>query len=143
MSNLNLRNLSNDFLDVRLVSLASWRQASEITPRDRGGPYMVLQEGYDPQNLKPVADEFVLGRSGKWLPLGLFFSMSVEDRRAEFVFGTAAEVMAMMQGLPSKAVLFRPGEQPTSDSATPETDDMAAAFQAARNKGPGSASGQA
>jgi hypothetical protein len=143
MSNINLRNLSNDFLDVRLVSLAGWRQASEITPRDRGGPYMVLQEGYDPQSTKPAADEYVLGRSGKWLLLSLFFKMSVEDRRAEFVFGTAAEVMAMMQGLPSKAVLFRPGEQPASDSATPETDDMAAAFQAARSKGSSSGSGQA
>jgi hypothetical protein len=108
MSNINLRNISNDFLDVRLVSLASWRQANEITPRDRGGPYMVLQEGYDPQSLKPVADEFVLGRSGKWLLLSHFFGLPVEERRAEFVFGTAAEVMAMMQNLPSKAVLFGP-----------------------------------
>ena len=143
MSNMNLRNLSNDFQDVRLVSLASWRQASEINPRDRGGPYVVLQEGYDPQSPKPEANEYVLGRSGKWLPIALFYSMPVEDRRAEFVFGTAAEVMAMMQSLPSKAVLFRPGEQPTSDAATPGTDDMAAAFKAARGKSPGSGSGQA
>ena len=142
MSNLNLRNLSNDFQDVRLVSLASWRQANEITPRDRGGPYVVMQEGYDPQSAKPSADEFVLGRSGKWLSLALFFKMPVDDRRAEFVFGTAAEVMVMMQNLPSKAVLFRPGEQPTSDAAAPENDEMAAAFKTARGKSPGSGSGQ-
>jgi hypothetical protein len=48
-------------------------------------------------------DEFVLGRSGKWLSLGHFFKMPVPDRRAEFVFGTAAEVMQMMSDLPSKA----------------------------------------
>ena len=143
MSNLNLRSITNSFLDVRLVSLSSWRQANEITPRDRGGPYVVMQEGYDPQNAKPSADEYVLGRSGKWLSLALFFKMPVDDRRTEFVFGTAAEVMVMMQNLPSKAVLFRPGEQPTNDAAAPETDDMAAAFKAARGKGPSSGSGQA
>jgi hypothetical protein len=35
MSNVYLRNITNSFQDVRLVSLASWRQAAEITPRDR------------------------------------------------------------------------------------------------------------
>ena len=47
MSNIYLRNITNtnSYQDVRLVSLASWRQAGEITPRDRGGPYMVTQEG--------------------------------------------------------------------------------------------------
>ena len=66
MSNIYLRNITNSFQDVRLASLASWRQASEFSPRDRGGPYVVLQEGYDPEDPKVIADEFVLGRSGKW-----------------------------------------------------------------------------
>ena len=60
MSNHNLRNITNSFQDVRLVSLASWRQANEILPRDRGGPYVVLQEGYDPTDLRMIAEEFVL-----------------------------------------------------------------------------------
>src|SRR5580765_2622373 len=89
MSNLNLRNITNSFLDVRLVSLKSWRQANEISPRDKGGPYVVLQEGYDAQDLTMTPDEFVLGRSGKWLSLGYFFKMPVAERREEFVFGTA------------------------------------------------------
>ena len=38
MPNLNLRNITNNFQDVRLASLASWSKANEITPRDRGGP---------------------------------------------------------------------------------------------------------
>jgi hypothetical protein len=140
MSNLNLRSITNSFLDVRLVSLSSWRQANEITPRDKGGPYVVLQEGYDPQDMKVVADEFVLGRSGKWLSLRHFFKLPIAERREEFVFGQASEVMQMMSNLPSKVQLFgRVGEEPAAPSAegekAVEPDEMAAAFQAAKNKG--------
>jgi hypothetical protein len=138
MSNLNLRNITNSFQDVRLVSLASWRQASEFTPRDRGGPYVVLQEGYDPEDPKVLADEFVLGRSGKWLSLGLFYRLPVPERRAEFIFGTVSEVMQLMSNLPSKVQLVRPGAA-ESEPVTPEPDEMAAALQAAKGQPPGAA----
>ena len=65
MSNVNLRNITNHFMDARLVSLSSWREASRIELKDRGGPYVVLQEGYDPTDLKMIAREFILGRSRK------------------------------------------------------------------------------
>jgi hypothetical protein len=137
MSNMNLHNITNNFQDVRLASLASWKAANEITPRDRGGPYVVLQEGYDPEDLKVIADEFVLGRSGKWLSLGLFYKMSVPERRAEFVFGTAAEVMEMMSKLPSKAQVIRPGASTTEAQPAPaEPDEMAAALQASKGQPP-------
>ena len=135
MSKHNLRNITNSFHDVRLVSLSSWRQANEITPRDRGGPYVVLQEGYDPQDMKMIAEEFVLGRSGKWLSLGHFFKMHVPERRAEFVFGTAAEVMQVMGDLPSKAVILSGQAAEAGSDAPPENDEMAAAFEAARKQG--------
>ena len=137
MSNLNLRNITNDFRDVRLVSLASWKNANEIQPRDRNGPYVVLQEGYDPEDLRMIPCEFVLGRSGKWLALGHFFKLPVPERRAEFVFGTAAEVIEMMSNLPSKTAMFgRPDktETPPSEEGA-VNDDMAAAFQAGKNPG--------
>lgn len=137
MSKLNLRNITNSFQDVRLVSLASWRQASEIMPRDRGGPYVVLQEGYDPEDPKLIADEFVLGRSGKWLSLGLFYRMPVPERRAEFIFGTAAEVMEMMGRLPSKVQLVRLGAPAEPAPGATETDEMAAALQAAKGQDAG------
>src|SRR5258705_7621457 len=137
MANIYLRNITNHFQDVRLVSLASWRQASEISPRDRGGPYMVTQEGYDPEDMKVIPTEFVLGRSGKWLPLRHFFLLPVPERRAEFVFGTAAEVMQMMSDLPSKADILRPGDQPESTAPSPEQDDMAAAYNAGKGQSPG------
>lgn len=137
MSNLNLRCLTNSFRDVRLVSLASWRQANEIIPRDHGGPYIVTQEGYDPEDLKMNADEFVLGRSGEWLSLSFFFRLPVPDRRAEFVFGTAAEVMQLMRGLASQAVILRPGKPAPDADAPPETDEMAAAYHAEKNQAGG------
>ena len=139
MSNINLRNITNSFQDVRLASLASWRQANEFTPRDRGGPYIVTQEGYDPEDLTMTADEFVLGRSGKWLSLSFFYQMPIPDRRAEFVFGTAAEVMQMMSNLPPKAAIIRPGAKPEAAAAT-EADEMAAALKAGKNQPPGAAS---
>jgi len=129
MDNLTLRNITNDFQDVRLVSLSSWRQAKEFIPCDRGGPYVALQEGYDPEDLTLSAEEFIIGRSGKWLSLGLFFRLPVPERRAEFVFGTAAEVMRMMYDLPSKVVITRPGTEAKGAADIPEEDEMAAAFR--------------
>ena len=133
MSNVNLRNITNSFQDVRLVSLSSWRQANEITPRDRGGPYVVMQEGFDPEDMTMTADEFVLGRSGKWLSLSYFYRMSVPERRSEYVFGTAAEVMQVMQQLPSKATLLRPSSNDQSPS-TVGSDDMVAALKAGQKE---------
>lgn len=135
MSNVNLHNITNNFMDVRLVSLASWRQANEIIPRDRGGPYVVLQEGFDPEDMTMTADEFVLGRSGRWLSLGYFYRMPVPERRNEYVFGTAAEIMQIMEQLPSKVVLLRLGtkDQP---SAAPQSDDMLAAMKAGQEGKP-------
>ena len=135
MSDLNLNTITNSFQDVRLVSLASWRQAKEFSPRDHGGPYVVLQEGYDPADMKMIGDEFVLGRSGKWLALGHFFKLPVADRRVEFVFGTAGEVMQMMSNLPSKVEMFGRTKEEPAEPAAPADDEMAAAFQAAKTKG--------
>jgi hypothetical protein len=138
--NVHLRSISNSFLDVRLTSLASWRQANEIVPRDRGGPYVVMQEGYDPEDLTMTADEFLLGRSGKWLSLGHFYQMPVPDRRAEFVFGTVAEVMAMMSDLPAKAQIMRPGVTSAGPPGPREGDEMAAAMEAGRGQSHGKTS---
>jgi hypothetical protein len=135
--NINLRNITNNFQDVKLSSLSSWRQASEITPRDRGGPYVVTQEGYDPEDLTMTANEFVLGRAGKWLPIALFYRLPIPERRAEFVFGTAAEVMQVMSNLPSKAAIFRGGDKPDDTVAPPEGDEMAQAIKAGKKSSTG------
>jgi hypothetical protein len=132
--NLNLRYITNNFHDVRLCSLASWRQAGEFFPRDRGGPYVVLQEGYHPDDIKMRADEFILGRSGKWLSLRHFFQLPIPERRAEFVFGTAAEVMTMMNDLPGKVSMVGTPEGVAAEAAIPENDEMAKALEKAKQK---------
>ena len=140
MSNLNLRSITNSFQDVRLASLATWKQAGEFLPRDRGGPYIVLQEGYDPEDPTVKPDEFVLGRSGKWLSIGDFYRLPVPERRAEFVFGTAAEVMEMMGGLPPKVAMLRGDAKDAAEPATTEADEMAAAVEAGKKQPPGTPS---
>jgi hypothetical protein len=134
MNIANLRNITNNFQDVRLVSLASWKAAAEIIPRDRGGPYIVMQEGFDPEDLTMTPDEFVLGRSGKWLSVGFFYQMPVPDRRSEFVFGTAGEIMKMMGDLPSKVAMMRTAGQEKTAPPSPESDEMAAAAAAGKKQ---------
>jgi hypothetical protein len=118
MDQSTLRSITNDYQDVRLVSLKSWKRANEISPRDSGGPYAVMQEGYDPEDLKMVYDEFLLGKSGEWISAGVFFRLPADLRVQEFVFGTAAEVMGLMENLTGKARIYRKGEA----LAAPEAD---------------------
>ncbi len=127
----HLRALTNNFQDVRLISLRNWKVAAEIEPRDVGGPYVVLQEGYDPQDLQMRGDEFLLGRSGQWLSTGLFLKLPVELRRAEFVFGTAAEVMKALETLPGRALVWRTGYE-TSLAPEVSQDELNTAFLFAR-----------
>ena len=138
MSNINLRNITNSFQDVRLGSLASWSRADEFSPHDPGGPYVVTQEGYDPDDATLTPDEFILRRSGEWLSLSFFFQMP-EPERPEFVFRTAAEVMQIMNDLPPKVQIIRPGAKEKAAHAPAEVDEMAAALQ----KGKGVATGAA
>lgn len=135
MSNLNLRSITNNFGDVHLASLASWKGAAEFEFRDRGGPYVVIQQGYDPADPTVTPDEFVLGRSGRWLSLSLFYRLPVPERRAEFIYSTAAEVMETMSTLAPKPELIRPGKDAAA-AAPPEEDEMVQALKAARRTPP-------
>jgi hypothetical protein len=128
MNNINLRNITNNFRDVRLGSLASWSRADEFIPHDLGGPYVVTQEGYDPDAAKLIPDEFILRRSGEWLSLSFFFQIPEPDR-ANFVFPTAAEVMQIMGSLPSKVQITRLGAEEKAAPAGAEVDEMVAILQ--------------
>jgi len=130
MNPADLRKLTNRFQDVRLVSLRTWPQAAAYTSRDHGGPYVVLQEGYAPEDLAMKYDEFLLGKSGTWLSLGRFYRLPVPERRAEYVFGTAAEVMQLMERLPGEASVLTAAVAAPAGSLPTEGDEMAAAIQA-------------
>ena len=137
MSNANTRGITNNFQDVRLVSLASWSKAAEISPRDRGGPFVVTQEGSSPEDMTVAPDEFILGRSGRWLSLAHFYALPVAERRDEFVFGTAAEVMRVLGALPGKVSLFGRPEAAAEAPPGGAEDEMAAVI---RGQGAGGAS---
>jgi hypothetical protein len=125
----SLRCLTNRFEDVRLASLASWREANEIFLWDRGGPYIVTQEGCDPDDLTMTPDEFVLGRSGQWLSLGIFFDMPLAERWQGYVFSTAGEVLRMMRNLPPRALAWRPTSSIMNGIVSIDTDEMVAAYR--------------
>ena len=139
MSNINLRNITNSFQDVRLGSLSSWSRADEFSPHDPGGPYVVTQEGYDPDDATLTPDEFILRRSGEWSSLSLFFQLPEPDR-AEFVFRTAAEVMQVMNDLPPEVQIIRPSAKEKAAPASAEVDEMAAALQKGQGRATGAAS---
>lgn len=96
------QKLSNHFTACRLISLAKHRLAAEIVPRDTHGPYIVMQHGYAPGDATMKSADYILGRSGAWLGTHWFIRMPVAERRKEFIFGTMAEVMEMMENLTSK-----------------------------------------
>ncbi|HWD92212.1 MAG TPA: hypothetical protein VG938_07675 [Verrucomicrobiae bacterium] len=127
-----LRCLTNHFEDVQLASLASWREVNEIFRWDRGGPYIVTQAGYDPDDLTMTPDEFVFGRSGKWLALGVFFRLSRAERWQGFVFSTAGEVLRVMGDLPAKAVTWLPTPAIMDAIVSTDTDEMVAAYRFSR-----------
>jgi hypothetical protein len=127
------RSITNSFRDVRLVSLQKWRSAAEFTGCDRGGPYVVAQEGYDPADLSSTPDEFILGKSGEWLTVAHFFALPLAERRAEFVFCSAAEVMQLLVSLPTKVSILRPTE--TVSQTEPESDELNAVVIKAKDEG--------
>lgn len=130
-----VRNITNNYQDVRLIGLREWRHASEIEPRDHGGPYVITQMGFDPEDPKLVPYDFVLGKSGEWVPLRIFFGLPSEERRREFIFGTAAEVMSLMETLPSQVRVIRSGLE--LDSLKPDMhDDLNAAIVKGETKMP-------
>jgi hypothetical protein len=126
-----LHSISNDYRNCRLLALNKWKRAHEVEPRDHGGPYAVIQEGYDPGDLYMNPDEFVLGRSGSWLPTGLFFQLPLDVRRREFVFGTAAEVIDLLLNLPADVKVLHKGESFEPDFED-EDDDLPEVMQEAR-----------
>jgi hypothetical protein len=129
-----LRPITNNHQDVHLVTLREWKNASEINPRDPGGPYVVSQEGYDPADPTTAPDEFLLGKSGRWITTAFFLTLPVAARREEFIFGTAAEVIEVMESLPSKAAVLRPGEELAPPEPEPAADELNTTFFQAKQK---------
>lgn len=115
------RNLSNDFQNVRLLSLHAWSDAPALQDSPGHGPYVVLQTAIDPEDLRATVEEFILGKAGHWLPLYLFQQLPKELRREQFIFSAAAEVIQVLQELPGKPVIQR-GRPAQAAGETPDPD---------------------
>ena len=114
------RRLSNHFSDCRLVSLAKLRTASEIPNRDSKGPYVIMQYGYEPDDLSMRGGDYLLGRSGAWLGTHWFVRMPVPERRKEFVFGSKVEVIELLETLTGRVRVI--SEKPASVDEDAEAD---------------------
>jgi hypothetical protein len=125
MDRENLRILTNAYFDVRLISLKDWPRASEFETRDPGGPFVIVQEGFAPDDVEAEPDEFVLARCGQWLPIAFFLGIPLEQRCADFVFGTMAELIELLESLPSKAaVMPLPNAGDSAQAAARLEDDL-------------------
>jgi hypothetical protein len=120
--------LSNHFSACRLVSLAKLKAASEFLNRDTNGPYVIMQHGYEPGDATMRAGDYILGRSGAWLGTHWFIRMPVPERRKEFLFGTLAEVMELMESLTSKVEVIRDKPANVSED-TPPDEEMQKAIE--------------
>jgi hypothetical protein len=120
------RVLTNDPSAARLISLAKLAMAAEVDPRDTHGPYVIMQTGYVPGDLTMNAADYLLGRSGSWLAFHGFIRIPVQERRAEFVFGTVSEVMAVLEDL-SGSVLVMTADGDVHD-ADPDEEWQQAMF---------------
>lgn len=95
---------------------------------------MVVQTGFDPEDLLMRLDEFVLGRSGQWMPVGVMMSLRAELRRQEFVFGMASEVMCLLQNLPRQAAVWSVTDGVKNGKGVVEQDELTEAFLAAKRE---------
>jgi hypothetical protein len=123
------QRLSNHFSACRLISLAKLKSAAEINPRDTNGPYIILQHGYEPGDATMRPADYLLGRSGAWLGTHWFIRMPVPERRKEFIFGTVAQVMELMESLTSNVEVIRTKPASIQDDA-PVDEEMRKTIEA-------------
>jgi hypothetical protein len=130
------RAITNNYQDAQLVSLKNWKRAHEFEDRDHGGPYIVSQTGYDPHDFQMRYNEFVLGRSGKWFTLSMFFKIPMDIRLQEFIFPRAAEVIEMMDNLTGKVRVEDGIPDPVFPEDEAEVQELNQAVVQARNSSP-------
>lgn len=117
--------LTNSFLAVRLLALRE-----EPLALDRGsGPFLVVQHALHPELPEVDATDFLLTRRGSWLPLDAFVGLEWDEGRDLAFFPSAAEVMQLLEQLPSRPVVepLPPRTRKASDEADAADDAFFAA----------------
>lgn len=92
-------SITNDFRDFQLWNLMA--QAAPA-PAPARGPYMVVQDGCDPEDPVSRKCSFVLTRRGTWLHCYLFFMLPDTVRRGVGVFDSVQDVFELAERLVGK-----------------------------------------
>ena len=88
------KTITNEFSDFHILEVSKTTHHPE-----RRGPYMVIQTGKAPDDLKMKECTFALTKSGTWMHCYVFFVLSKEFRRKTAVFKSIDEAMSVVRNL--------------------------------------------
>jgi len=91
--------ITNRYQDFQVLNLA------QLVHHEGRGPYMVTQDGCDPDDATRRACSFVLTRRGTWLHFYLYLALPEAVRRSWAHFETIAEVLQRADSLPDKVTV--------------------------------------
>lgn len=96
----------NEIQRYRLLNLSKVPPPAGLPPpRSKRGPFVVLQRGAMPGDMKCKPLDFILTREELWLPLFAFFRLPEQERHDLCVFQTAVEVIQHLQNLNGPAIV--------------------------------------
>lgn len=84
-----MKQLTNSYTDCRLINL------EPATPK---GPYVVVQEGYDPEDPTMRSALFLLKKSGTWIDEIAHFAVP-DETAFDIIFEDVKDVMTLLGGL--------------------------------------------
>ncbi|HXG46653.1 MAG TPA: hypothetical protein VNO52_03440 [Methylomirabilota bacterium] len=91
--------ITNRYQDFQVLNLA------QLVHHEGRGPYMVTQDGCDPDDATRRACSFVLTRRGTWLHFYLYLALPEAVRRKIAHYETVAEVLQRAESLPPSVVV--------------------------------------
>ncbi len=92
--------ITNRYQDFKVLNLC--QLVHHVEGR---GPFMVTQDGCDPNDSAMRPCSFVLTRSGTWLHFYLYLALPEMVRQKCVHFETAAEVLQQADSLPAKVIV--------------------------------------
>lgn len=92
-----MRQLTNNYRDCTLIN---------IEPSTPGGPYVVVQEAFDPEDPQMRNALFMLQHDGTWIE-EIARTELPDEERFEVVFETLNDVMQAFQAMPDKPSVER------------------------------------
>lgn len=92
-----MSQLTNNYRDCTLI---------KVEPQNPGGPYVVVQEAFDPEDPQMRSALFLLQHDGTWIE-EIARTELPDEERFEVVFETLDEVMKAFEAMPDKVTIER------------------------------------